>query len=67
MKRTWAAALLAATVLIAAVLAWNAVRQEREFRRLVARGDAALDSDPFVAIEAFSGALALNPESRSGI
>src|SRR5687767_4484305 len=36
------------------------VRQEREFRRLVAVGEQALDEDQtFVAIEAFSGALAL--------
>ena len=47
-----------------AVFAWNAVRQEREFRRLIAAGDAALTRDQtYEAIEAFSGALALKHDS----
>jgi tetratricopeptide (TPR) repeat protein len=46
------------------VFAWNAVRQEREFRRLIAVGDAALTRDQtYEAIEAFSGALALKRDS----
>ena len=46
------------------VLVWVDARQEREFRRLIAVGDAALASgQTFDAIEAFSGALALKPES----
>jgi tetratricopeptide (TPR) repeat protein len=40
------------------------VRQEREFRRLIALGDEALDADrTSEAIEAFSGALAFKPDS----
>ena len=43
----------------AATVVWMEVRQEREFRRLVAEGDAALQADrTSEAIEAFSGALA---------
>ena len=46
------------------VLAWTAIRQDREFQRLIAAGDAALAQDQtFVAIEAFSGALALKRDS----
>ena len=53
------AALVAGTV-----LAWTAVRQDREFQRLIAAGDEALAHDQtFTAIEAFSGALALKPDS----
>ena len=45
-------------------MAWYAVRQEREFQRLIAAGDAALAQDQtFGAIEAFSGALALKSDS----
>jgi len=45
-------------------VAWYTVRQEREFQRLIAAGDAALASDQtYGAIEAFSGALALKRES----
>lgn len=45
-------------------VAWYTVRQEREFRRLIAAGDAALArEETYGAIEAFSGALALNRES----
>ena len=44
----------------AAVLTWFNVRQQREFRRLIATGDAALAHEQtFAAIEAFSGAIAL--------
>lgn len=64
MKRGVVPAVGAAVVLTGAVLAWNAVRQESEFRRLIAAGDAALAGDrTFEAIEAFSGALALHGES----
>jgi tetratricopeptide (TPR) repeat protein len=49
---------------VAAVLVWVDARREREFRRLIAVGDAALAADQtFDAIEAFSGALALKPQS----
>jgi tetratricopeptide (TPR) repeat protein len=54
---------LAALVAAVSVVAVE-VRQEREFRRLIAVGDAALAQDQtFVAIEAFSGALVFKPDS----
>ena len=53
-----------AAVVTAAAVVWMEVRQEREFRRLIAAGDAALDADrTSEAIEAFSGALAFKPDS----
>jgi tetratricopeptide (TPR) repeat protein len=57
------AAALAALVVAASLVAVE-VRQEREFRRLIAVGDAALaQHQTVVAIEAFSGALAFKPAS----
>jgi tetratricopeptide (TPR) repeat protein len=67
MKRIWALALLVSAALIGSVLAWNGVRQEREFRRLIAAGESALAREQTsVAIEAFSGAVALKPASMLG-
>jgi tetratricopeptide (TPR) repeat protein len=64
MKRGVFAAAGCAILLAGAVFAWNAVRQEREYRRLIAAGDAALMRDQtFEAIEDFSGALALKNDS----
>jgi tetratricopeptide (TPR) repeat protein len=64
MKRGVFLAAAAALLLAGAVFVWNAVRQEREFRRLIVAGDAALMSDQtFEAIEDFSGALALKNDS----
>ena len=64
MKRGVLAGLCGAAALVGLMLALNAVRQEREFRRLVAAGDAALASNQaFKAIENFSGALALKRDS----
>ena len=64
MKRGVFLAIGAAALLTGALLAWNEIRQEREFRRLVAAGDDALSQDQtFVAIEMFSGALALKSDS----
>jgi tetratricopeptide (TPR) repeat protein len=64
MKRGTVAAIAGAILLAGAVFAWNAVRQEREFRRLVAAGDVSLSRDEtYEAIEAFSGALALKRDS----
>src|SRR5690349_20206350 len=63
MKRAFAA-VAGAILVAAAVFAFIAVRQEREFRRLIAAGDAALARDQtYEAIEAFSGALALKHDS----
>src|SRR5215470_4087566 len=64
MTRGVAASIASAILLAGAVFAWNAVREEREFRRLIAVGDAALARDQtYEAIEAFSGALALKHDS----
>jgi tetratricopeptide (TPR) repeat protein len=53
-----------AAIVTATTLVWMEVRQEREFRRLIALGDEALDADrTSEAIEAFSGALAFKPDS----
>jgi tetratricopeptide (TPR) repeat protein len=64
MKRSVILAVAAVAIVAAAVLVWVDARREREFRRLIAVGDAALAADhTFDAIEAFSGALALKPQS----
>ena len=53
-----------AAIVTATTLVWMEVRQEREFRRLIAFGDEALNADrTSEAIEAFSGALAFKPDS----
>ena len=53
-----------AALVTATTVVWMEVRQEREFRRLVAKGDRALDAGrTSEAIEAFSGALAFKPDS----
>lgn len=50
--------------MVGVVLAWYAVRQERQFQRLIATGDEALAQDQtYGAIEAFSGALVLKHDS----
>jgi len=64
MKRPVVLSVAAVAIVAAAVLVWVDARREREFRRLIAVGDAALAGDQtFDAIEAFSGALALKPNS----
>jgi tetratricopeptide (TPR) repeat protein len=56
-----------AALAAAVVLTWIDVRQRREFRRLIATGDAALAHDQtFAAIEAFSGAIALKRDAMVG-
>ena len=56
------AALALAAVAIA--LAYQAAARDRDYRTLLARGDTAVrDDQTFVAIEAYSGAIALRPES----
>ena len=67
MKRTWVLALLLSAGLAGSVLVWAGVRQEQEFRRLIALGDASLAREQTsVAIEAFSGAVALKPDAMLG-
>src|SRR5919106_5918950 len=64
MKRLVVVSVGLAALMVGVVVAWYAVRQEREFQRLIAAGDAALASDQtYGAIEAFSGALALKGDS----
>jgi tetratricopeptide (TPR) repeat protein len=49
---------------VAAALSYQAAARARDYRALVARGDQALrDDQTFAAIEAYSGALALRPDS----
>jgi tetratricopeptide (TPR) repeat protein len=64
MKRLLVVSVGLAALTVGVVLAWYAVRQERQFQRLIAAGDAALAEDQtYGAIEAFSGALALKRDS----
>jgi tetratricopeptide (TPR) repeat protein len=64
MKRTVILALLVSIGAAGMVLAWYSARQEREYRRLIAVGDAAFAKDQsFMAIEAYSGAAAIHPGS----
>ena len=51
---------------MAAVFAYQGAAREREFQHLITVGDqAALDGQPFLALEAYSGALALDPNSMA--
>jgi tetratricopeptide (TPR) repeat protein len=58
---------MAALLLLAlagGALAYQAANRERDYRALLGRGDAALrDAQMFGAIEAYSGAIALRPDS----
>ena len=67
MNRVVLASVAVAALAGAAVVGWFEVRQARDFRRLLAVGDAALaDEQTSAAIEAFSGAIALRPDSMLG-
>src|SRR5262245_30429611 len=64
MKRAAAALLVLTLALVASILAYLAVDREREYRELIAQGEAALrDGQTSGAIEAYSGAIALRPDS----
>jgi tetratricopeptide (TPR) repeat protein len=64
MKRAAAALLVLALALVASILAYQAVDREREYRELMAQGEAALqDGETSGAIEVYSGAIALRPDS----
>jgi tetratricopeptide (TPR) repeat protein len=64
MKWSVVVGVAAVAIITAALLVWFDARQEREFRRYIAVGDAALASgQTFNAIEAFSAALTLKPDS----
>jgi tetratricopeptide (TPR) repeat protein len=67
MKRPLLVALLLALFGLAVVTVWMTARRDREYRRLVEAGDAALESEQTVtALEAFSGAIALRGDSMLG-
>lgn len=64
MKRRLAAAVLVLAAGAGVTVAYTAAAREREYQRLVAVGEAALSAhQPGTAIEAFSGAIALKPDS----
>ena len=67
MNRVVLASVGVAALAGACVVGWFEVRQARDFRRLLAVGDAALAQDQTsAAVEAFSGAIAVRPESMLG-
>ena len=64
MRGTLLAVVFVALAGVAGALAYSALANEREFERLLRAGDEAVTADrAFQAIEAFSGAIARNPES----
>lgn len=63
-RRTVVAVVLVAVAGVAGSLAYSALANEREFERRMAEGDQAVAGDRhFQAIEAYSGAVALKPDS----
>jgi len=67
MNRVIVASVAGAVLAGVIVLGWFEVRQGREFRRLLAVGDAALAHEQLsAAIEAYSGAIALRKDSMLG-
>jgi tetratricopeptide (TPR) repeat protein len=67
MKRLLLVGTLVALLAVAAALAWNTASRDRQYRRLIEAGDGALTSgQTFLAIESFSGAIALKPASMLG-
>jgi tetratricopeptide (TPR) repeat protein len=63
-KKAVAALLVLAGLAATGVLAARAVEQDHEYRRLIVAGDAALArGQAFVAIESYSGAIALKNDS----
>ena len=66
MKRLLLVGILVALLAVAAALAWNTASRDRQYRRLIEAGDGALTSgQTFLAIESFSGAIALKPASEN--
>jgi tetratricopeptide (TPR) repeat protein len=63
-RRTIVAVVFVAVAGVAGALTFGALANEREFERRLADGDAAVVAErPFEAIEAYSGAIALKPDS----
>lgn len=64
MRGTLVAVLFVAVAGVAGALAYSALANERQFERLIQAGDVAAAEDrAFQAIEAYSGAIARNPDS----
>ena len=64
MKKVVAGIIVLAGLAAAGILADQAVERDRDYRRLILEGDAALSrGQTFVAIEKYSGAIALKPAS----
>src|SRR5438270_6715186 len=64
MRRVIASLIVLVVAAAGAALAYQVAARQRDYRVLVARGDAALrDDQTFAAIEAYSGAIALRPDS----
>jgi tetratricopeptide (TPR) repeat protein len=63
-RRTLLAVVLVAVAGVAGALAYSALATEREFERLITEGDASVTARRyFQAIESYSGAIALRPDS----
>ena len=64
MKRMFAAAVLLVGAAVVGALAYQAAARDRDYRALLGQGASALaDDQTFGAIEAYSGAIALRPDS----
>ncbi|MGE4053893.1 MAG: tetratricopeptide repeat protein, partial [Vicinamibacterales bacterium] len=64
MKRALLIAACLGVVAVTALVAYQTVTQEHEYRDLLSRGELALrNRDTGTAVEAFSGAIALHPDS----
>ena len=64
MKKSLFVAAALALSAVAVALAYQAAARDRDYRALLTRGDTALrDDQTFGAIEAYSGAIALRPDS----
>jgi tetratricopeptide (TPR) repeat protein len=67
MKRPLLVVLLLAGLSLAVVTVWLTARRDREYQRLIEAGDTALESEQLVlALESFSGAIALRGDSMLG-
>ena len=61
MKRALLVGTVVAALAVALALAWNTASRDRQYGRLILAGDSALASgQTFLAIESFSGAIALS-------
>jgi tetratricopeptide (TPR) repeat protein len=63
MKRVLLVMAILAITAVGAAVAYQAAEGEREYRELMAQGDSALAGDALAAIEDYSGALVLRPDS----